>query len=822
MKKIYLFLLLSMFAHITVFAQRVINLNNENTVSLKTTVPVIVPQEYLKDAKEARTFALNPILKRPGNVSVGDIVNLQLFDDQIYMSKVADITTDVNGTLVLTLDLPEYPMAYAFIITEKKGKSFVNVSIPELGKSFGSRCNVSSSVDYLIEIDGEKRESPVLGHDVVEIPEGIEIPINTTTDSTVSLRASQEIQTTCIASSDLGVNDPAIIDLLIVYTPAAAATSYVSQHGGVDAVIANMIALGNRCLSNSQTGITLRLAHSEQIDYAETNDMGISLSHLQDSSDGYMDNVHAMRKQYNADLVQLLTTDSNSGGLGYSLNNSNYAATGMYEYGFSVCWITQVGDDYPCSVHELGHNMGLGHGAQQTSVTADGIFSYSKGWRWQGSQNNVFGNKYYTSVMSYAGNYYSDGLISQYTPYFSNPNISYLGAATGNATQADAARSLREMKHVIAFYSDKLAYIPSVPTNIVVSSPTNGGATVSWDACEGAVKYKVCVFVNGNSGSYYPLGSTNPTLTFNYGSATFSPCTTYSFFVQAVNECDDTVSSPILTFTTKCATDPTVTTLEATGVSHNVATLGKTVTPNGASVITQGFMYRASSSPIWLTSMDGNLTDLTPVTEYKFYAFAETALGTFNGKVLTFTTSEYVAPLVVTSAATGVTQTMAVLNKIVTAGSETIAEEGFYYKKTTDSDWILSSTGDLTGLSADTQYQFYAYVTTASGTINGDILTFTTAIATDIDIVNVNNVVIFPSPAKDELRIINYEATLGISQLQKGDILQIMDISGRMITNYEMQIISDKEIRINIAALPQGVYLLKLKNFSGKFLKIEN
>jgi hypothetical protein len=67
------------------------------------------------------------------------------------------------------------------------------------------------------------------------------------------------------------------------------------------------------------------------------------------------------------------------------------------------------------------------------------------------------------------------------------------------------------------------------------------------------------------------------------------------------------------------------------------------------------------------------------------------------------------------------------LNKTVTAGSETITAQGFKYKKTSTSTWSTSDNGSLTGLTANTQYEFYAYATTASGTIEGSTRTFTTS-----------------------------------------------------------------------------------------------
>ncbi|MDR0506679.1 MAG: T9SS type A sorting domain-containing protein [Dysgonamonadaceae bacterium] len=90
--------------------------------------------------------------------------------------------------------------------------------------------------------------------------------------------------------------------------------------------------------------------------------------------------------------------------------------------------------------------------------------------------------------------------------------------------------------------------------------------------------------------------------------------------------------------------------------------------------------------------------------------------------------SPVIAPTVTTLIATNITQTTATLNKSVTAGSETITAQGFKYKKTSESSWATSTNGSLTGLTANTEYQFYAYATTASGTTNGETLMFTTLV----------------------------------------------------------------------------------------------
>ncbi|MDR3341106.1 MAG: hypothetical protein LBT25_13650, partial [Candidatus Symbiothrix sp.] len=86
--KIVVMLLLLFCLPISVRAQKTINLNSESTDfhlnSQKMSVQANIPSEYLKEAKEARFFTINPALQRTESVNVGDKVNLQLFEDKNY------------------------------------------------------------------------------------------------------------------------------------------------------------------------------------------------------------------------------------------------------------------------------------------------------------------------------------------------------------------------------------------------------------------------------------------------------------------------------------------------------------------------------------------------------------------------------------------------------------------------------------------------------------------------------------------------------------------------------------------------------------------
>ncbi|MDR0794044.1 MAG: M12 family metallo-peptidase [Chitinophagaceae bacterium] len=634
----------------SVWAQRSINLNDEKkNLSLKQFSPSTDLQKF-REAKSYRAFAVNPALQSKKSVNVGDIVSLQLFEGKTYTASVANAVSEVSGNFTLTLKLPAYPMAYAIITTSREGKSLVTMSIPELGESFGSR--YASDASYLIEIDPSKIERPIpKGSDVVPAPvlQGKKIKISDIEKKadTVSIQHGNTEQNGAQMVNDPVSCGPAAfsnpdaletVDVLIVYTPAAAAASYTTDHGGISNVISSMIALANLCMSNSQTGITFNVAHSEQVDYVETSpaNMGTTLTRLSDPLDGYMDNVQTLRSQYNADLVQLITTEDIPAGIAYEPPSQ----AGDYSTAFSVVNVTQVGDDYPTSAHEMGHNFGLGHGAQQIGDYASGIFPYSLGWTWAGTTSIYYLGYGPTtkkaSVMSYWNGYdYADNINAYNVPYYSNPSVSFEGQPTGDATQADAARSLREMKHVIAYYSDRLPNLPGTPANIVVSNPIGNGATFSWDADQNATTYWVCV----SAGIGYTYFTTSNTAYPIYSPDVFQPCTPYEIWITALNACGDAVNSQHLTFTTQCNTDPTVNTQAATNIANTTATLNKTVTANGNAVTDQGFEYKEMSAANWETSADGNLTGLTKNTQYKYYAYATTSAGTFNGIVSTFTTT---------------------------------------------------------------------------------------------------------------------------------------------------------------------------------------
>jgi hypothetical protein len=187
----------------------------------------------------------------------------------------------------------------------------------------------------------------------------------------------------------------------------------------------------------------MTLVHSSEISYTESGDSGDDLERLTYTSDGYLDDVHTWRNQYGADLVVLFTYVNDVGGIAWLLNTTS----GEPEYGFSITRVQQASWTYT-TIHEMGHNMGCHHHKEQNTQPGPGLFSYSAGWRWIGTDNGK-----YCSVMTYeSGQYFADGQTHTRVGYFSNPDIVYQGVATGDAADGDNARTIREVKDVVSTY----------------------------------------------------------------------------------------------------------------------------------------------------------------------------------------------------------------------------------------------------------------------------------------------------------------------------------------------------------------------------------
>ena len=171
--------------------------------------------------------------------------------------------------------------------------------------------------------------------------------------------------------------------------------------------------------------------------------------------------------------------------------------------------------------------------------------------------------------------------------------------------------------------------------------------------------------------------------------------------------------------------------------ANNITETSAEITWNGTAS-TYEFKLNGGTAET-LTTTTKALTGLTANTAYTVEVRAVCEDAESDWVTTTFTTleeiPEIIAPVVTTTEATSVTHESAVLNGTITAGSEEITAQGFRYKTATASEWSeVSATGTtitatLNGLTAETSYVFKAFATTASGTVEGTEMTFTTIAA---------------------------------------------------------------------------------------------
>lgn len=293
--------------------------------------------------------------------------------------------------------------------------------------------------------------------------------------------------------------------------------------------------------------------------------------------------------------------------------------------------------------------------------------------------------------------------------------------------------------------------------------------------------------------------------------AGLNPGTTYEFYLSATAN-GVIYRGDTLTFTTEGqpAIHPVVTTVAADNITQTTATLHRTLTEDPSEPVTQkGWKYKKTSDAdnAWLNTSDGSLSNLMANTEYQFFAYATTDLGTYNGETLTFQTLAHVAPTVVTQQATDITCTSATLNKQVTAGSEIILSQGWKFRRANDagSPWFdADASGAVANLSPETEYMFFAYATTSTfPMLTGDTLRFTTPECPPVGLeLAESTITIYPNPAKDEVNIL-------VDGLTTDATATIFDMQGRAVGKYTVAATTGKAT-VDVSTLADGTYVVRI------------
>jgi peptidyl-Asp metalloendopeptidase len=165
-----------------------------------------------------------------------------------------------------------------------------------------------------------------------------------------------------------------VIDVMVVYTRDAK-----NGAGGEDAMLHDIrlaVEQTNAAYINSEIDQQIRLVHAQEISYRESGKVTTDRNRLRDPSDGYMDDVHALRDRYGADIVALIVENAEKCGKSFVMEN---VSTAFEERGFAVVKrsCSSKAGKYSFA-HELGHVMGARHD-RYVDDTENSPYAYNHG-----------------------------------------------------------------------------------------------------------------------------------------------------------------------------------------------------------------------------------------------------------------------------------------------------------------------------------------------------------------------------------------------------------------------------------------------------------
>ncbi|MDL2244565.1 zinc-dependent metalloprotease [Parabacteroides sp. OttesenSCG-928-J18] len=430
---LFVFLLISQ----GLFAQQTININKESS-GLRSTGQLMPEQAgnyALGKPKQARLFDINPQLKSLTSDNKGDILLLDLFEDKQFRASVEQVTHGYNGITGITAKVEGMDFSYCYISASDEG-TLIHVDLVEKNAYYIATTNAEGG--YLRAYNKEELNKQRLACQSVLPPEQPEI---------ISFEPQQisnsPLQTTAGLTTRADELEEVTINVMVVYTEKAMLYAKTQEEASIENMITLAMQKANQASINSGIGIIFNLVHSYQTDYVEVNNSA-DLNHLTSPTDGKMDEVHPLRRQYGADLVMFVPEVDFTGGVGWLMTST----IGNPAYGFALSRVQQLSWT-TTMVHEMAHNMGCGHHKDQSKQPGPGLYDYSSGWK------GIINGQNQCTIMTYGNAYYWDGITSyEEIPYFSSPDIDYQesGVYIGDAQTADNARTLRQNKHATATY----------------------------------------------------------------------------------------------------------------------------------------------------------------------------------------------------------------------------------------------------------------------------------------------------------------------------------------------------------------------------------
>ena len=272
-----------------------------------------------------------------------------------------------------------------------------------------------------------------------------------------------------------------VIDVAVFYTPSAREVA-----GGTEEIAARidlLVAETNQAYQQGGVNQRLSLVAVGEVDYTQTSSVLKDLLRLTDTSDGHMDEVHAIRDQYAADAVLLMRSGSGA--------NAHLMRTVSTDFAGKA--FANVRLDSLAFAHELGHLMGLHHDRHQECSGAGcsaSSFHYAYGYvNLRAFDQNAPESARWRSVMAYNARCDAAGFFCKWLLRFSNPDQVYpdpggdplgksgLEPSSSTDGPSDAVRALNRTRG----YVEEFRRAPDITVSFGADeyTATEGGASAS-------------------------------------------------------------------------------------------------------------------------------------------------------------------------------------------------------------------------------------------------------------------------------------------------------------------------------------------------------
>ena len=296
---------------------------------------------------------------------------------------------------------------------------------------------LNGSATYYVQIDTSYIEPGAIAMDNVDGVSSVKITGNvdvsvlgdyaihySSTDS--SYNTSTKTRTVTVTLDEVQ-NVGTTIDVLALYNQEA----YNLYDGDIETRLNHLITFANIINQNSEVDLNLKLVHSEEYYF---NQGFSSDTILIDATNDT--NIQQIREAHSADEVFIYRPYSDDEMCGLAWINTPLSPNYAYAH---------ITVDCPSdtTAHEAGHNFGLAHSHKQDDPETPGIFPYSFG---HGIDNE------FVTVMAYQTAF----SVNETEMVYSNPELTCkgmpCGIEEGYEGEADAARTIREVKDTISNY----------------------------------------------------------------------------------------------------------------------------------------------------------------------------------------------------------------------------------------------------------------------------------------------------------------------------------------------------------------------------------